>query len=132
MALLKFGTTLNMTIDVLSMKLQEMEVEEDDYVTDKTEHDDKPYSTKKAADVAGYLEEEDTMMEVDLEELLAELEEEEMEEGLYEAEEGVGALKQRLHPLHRLRVTTEFFPLRQRLLLVVFRPVHIETREEIG
>jgi hypothetical protein len=72
---------------MLSMKLQEMEVEEDDYVTDKTEHDDKPYSTKKAADVAGYLEEEDTMMEVDLEELLAELEENEMEEGLYEAEE---------------------------------------------
>ncbi len=72
---------------MLSMKLQEMEVEEDDYVTDKTEHDDKPYSTKKAADVAGYLEEEDTMMEVDLEELLAELEENELEEGLYEAEE---------------------------------------------
>jgi hypothetical protein len=72
---------------MLSMKLQEMEVEEDDYVTDKTEHDDKPYSTKKSADVAGYLEEEDTMMEVDLEELLAELEENEMEEGLYEAEE---------------------------------------------
>jgi len=73
---------------MLSMKLQEMEVEEDDYVTDKTEHDDKPYSTKKAADVAGYLEEEDTMMEVDLEELLAELgKEDEVEEGLYEAEE---------------------------------------------
>ena len=74
---------------MLSMKLQEMnDLEEDDYVTDETEHNDKPYSTKKAADVAGYLEEEDTMMEVDLEELLAELgKEDEMEEGLYEAEE---------------------------------------------
>ena len=72
---------------MLSMKLQEMDLEEDDYVTDKTEHDDNPYTSKKAADVAGYLEEEDTMMEVDLEELLAELEEDEMEEGLYEAEE---------------------------------------------
>jgi hypothetical protein len=71
---------------MLSMKLQEMDLEEDDYVTDKTEHDDNPYSSKEAADVAGYLE-EDTMMEVDLEELLAELEEDEMEEGLYEAEE---------------------------------------------
>jgi len=74
---------------MLSMKLQEMnDLEEDDYVTDETEHNDKPYSTKKAADVAGYLEEEDTMMEVDLEELLAELgKEDEVEEGLYEAEE---------------------------------------------
>jgi hypothetical protein len=73
---------------MLSMKLQEMDLEEDDYVTDKTEHDDEPYSSKEATDVAGYLEEEDTMMEVDLEELLAELDKEDkMEEGLYEAEE---------------------------------------------
>jgi hypothetical protein len=104
---------------MLSMKLQEMELEEEDeYVTDKTEHDDKPYSKKtaskitdfKAVDEDGFgefdtkentgynssmfkkaLDEEDDDMtnEIDLEELLAELnDEEEMEESINEAEEG--------------------------------------------
>jgi hypothetical protein len=98
---------------MLSLKLQEME---DEYVTDKTEHDDTAYSVKQAAKLTKFkavdedgfgkfdteentgfnsnmfekaLDEEDEMNEVDLEELLAELnEEDEMEESLYEAEEG--------------------------------------------
>lgn len=96
--------------EMLSLKLQEME---DEYVTDKTEHDDPAYTAEKAAKLTKFkavdedesgmdpkghgnikddssLYEDEYMNEVDLEELLAELneEEDEMEEGLYEAEEG--------------------------------------------
>ena len=67
---------------MLSMKLQEMDLEEDDleetYISEKKDEDLEEMYGKK---------DDETMMEVDLEELLAELEEEEMEEGLYEAEE---------------------------------------------
>ena len=67
---------------MLSMKLQEMESDEDDleetYISEKKDEDLEEMYGKK---------DDETMMEVDLEELLAELEEEEMEEGLYEAEE---------------------------------------------
>ena len=64
---------------MLSMKLQEMNDDEDLEETYMYEEDEdlKEIHGKK----------EDDMMEVDLEELLAELEEDEMEEGLYEAEE---------------------------------------------
>ena len=63
---------------MLSMKLQEMNDDEDLEETYMYEEDEdlKEMHGKK----------EDDMMEVDLEELLAELEEDEMEEGLYEAE----------------------------------------------
>jgi hypothetical protein len=68
---------------MLSMKLQEMnDLEEDDleetYMYEKKDEDLEEMYGKK---------DDKTMMEVDLEELLAELEEEEVEEGLYEAEE---------------------------------------------
>lgn len=67
---------------MLSMKLQEMESDEDDleetYISEKKDEDLEEMYGKK---------DDKNMMEVDLEELLAELEEEEMEEGLYEAEE---------------------------------------------
>lgn len=67
---------------MLSMKLQEMDLEEDNfeetYISEKKDEDLEEMYGKK---------DDETMMEVDLEELLAELEEEEMEEGLYEAEE---------------------------------------------
>jgi hypothetical protein len=63
---------------MLSMKLQEMDLEEDNleetYMYEEDENSRKTY-------------EKGTMEEVDLEELLAELEEDELEEGLYEAEE---------------------------------------------
>ena len=65
---------------MLSMKLQEMESDEDDleetYISEKKDEDLEEMYGKK---------DDETMMEVDLEELLAELEEEET--GLYEAEE---------------------------------------------
>jgi hypothetical protein len=97
---------------MFAAKLQEME---DEYVTDRTEADDEPFTVEKVAKLTkfkavdengfgefdteentGYnnsmfkkaLDEEDDMNEIDLEELLAELEEEEEMEGLYEAEEG--------------------------------------------
>jgi hypothetical protein len=97
---------------MFAAKLQEME---DEYVTDRTEADDEPFTAEKVAKLTkfkavdengfgefdteentGYnnsmfkkaLDEEDDMNEIDLEELLAELEEEEEMEGLYEAEEG--------------------------------------------
>ena len=100
---------------MFAAKLQEME---DEYVTDKTEHDDPAYTAEKAAKLTkfkavketgfggmdpkghGNVEDDsslyetddmdkDDMMEVDLEELLAELnEEEDMDESLNEAEEG--------------------------------------------
>ena len=66
---------------MLSLKLQEMEEEVDEAYVDMD---------PKGPTAHGNIEEEDKdMMEVDLEELLAELneEEDEMEEGLYEAEE---------------------------------------------
>jgi hypothetical protein len=79
---------------MFAAKLQEIETDpevyKDEYVTDKTEHDDKPYSAKDAAKLTKFepvKEEDKDMMEVDLEELLAELNEEEEMEGLYEAEE---------------------------------------------
>ena len=81
---------------MFAAKLQEMETDpeeyKDEYVTDKSEHDDKPYSAEKAAKLTHFKavkEEDEDMMEVDLEELLAELnEEEDMDESLNEAEEG--------------------------------------------
>ena len=68
---------------MLSMKLQEMnDLEEDDleetYMYEKKDEDLEEMHGKK---------DDKNMMEVDLEELLAELEEDEIEEGLYEAEE---------------------------------------------
>jgi hypothetical protein len=74
---------------MFSMKLQEMELEEE-------ENDREGFGDFDTKDNAGFnkgmnakaLDEEDeTMNEIDLEELLAELEEEETAEGLYEAEE---------------------------------------------
>jgi hypothetical protein len=64
---------------MLSMKLQEMDLEEDNF--------EEAYMSKKDKDLEEMYDEKDTMEEVDLEELLAELEENELEEGLYEAEE---------------------------------------------
>jgi hypothetical protein len=64
---------------MLSMKLQEMNDDEDLEETHMYE--------KKDKDLEEMHDEKDTMEEVDLEELLAELEEDEVEEGLYEAEE---------------------------------------------
>jgi hypothetical protein len=64
---------------MLSMKLQEMNDDEDLEETHMYE--------KKDEDLEEMHDEKDTMEEVDLEELLAELEEDEVEEGLYEAEE---------------------------------------------
>jgi hypothetical protein len=79
---------------MFAAKLQEMETDpeeyKDEYVTDKSEHDDKPYSAEKAAKLTQFKavkEEDEDMMEVDLEELLAELNEEE-DDTLNEAEEG--------------------------------------------
>jgi hypothetical protein len=66
---------------MLSMKLQEMNDDEDleeTHMYEKKDEDLEEMHGKK---------EDDMMEEVDLEELLAELEEDEMEEGLYEAEE---------------------------------------------
>ena len=67
---------------MLSMKLQEMESDEDDleetYISEKKDEDLEEMYGKK---------DDKNMMEVDLEELLAELEENELEEELYEAEE---------------------------------------------
>jgi hypothetical protein len=62
---------------MLSMKLQEMDLEEDNF--------EEAYISEEDENSETY--EKGTMEEVDLEELLAELEEDEMEEGLYEAEE---------------------------------------------
>jgi hypothetical protein len=64
---------------MLSMKLQEMDLEEDNF--------EEAYMSKKDKDLEEMYDEKDTMEEVDLEELLAELELEEEETGLYEAEE---------------------------------------------
>jgi hypothetical protein len=64
---------------MLSMKLQEMDLEEDNF--------EEAYMSKKDKDLEEMYDKEETNEEVDLEELLAELEEDEMEEGLYEAEE---------------------------------------------
>ena len=62
---------------MLSMKLQEMDLEEDNF--------EEAYMSEEDENSETY--EKGTMEEVDLEELLAELEENELEEGLYEAEE---------------------------------------------
>jgi hypothetical protein len=62
---------------MLSMKLQEMDLEEDNF--------EEAYISEEDENLETY--ENGTMEEVDLEELLAELEENELEEGLYEAEE---------------------------------------------
>jgi hypothetical protein len=62
---------------MLSMKLQEMDLEEDNF--------EEAYISEEDENSETY--ENGTMEEVDLEELLAELEENELEEGLYEAEE---------------------------------------------
>jgi hypothetical protein len=64
---------------MLSMKLQEMDLEEDNF--------EEAYMSKKDKDLEEMYDKEETNEEVDLEELLAELEENELEEGLYEAEE---------------------------------------------
>jgi hypothetical protein len=66
---------------MLSMKLHEMELEEEDDINEYSEEHEDPITGKRvtAADVT-----EDNMMEIDLEELLAELE---MDEPLNEAEE---------------------------------------------
>jgi hypothetical protein len=70
---------------MLSLKLQEMELEEED-LEEYTEYQEDPETGRPVTskDVYGT---EEKMMEVDLEELLAELELEEEEEPLYEAEE---------------------------------------------
>ena len=60
---------------MLEKKLTDMN--EDDYVTDKSEHDDEPFGHKKAAKVTDYEEVEE---DIDLEELLRELEGEDVEE----------------------------------------------------
>jgi hypothetical protein len=62
---------------MLSMKLQEMDLEEDNF--------EEAYISEEDENSETY--EKGTMEEVDLEELLAELEENELEEELYEAEE---------------------------------------------
>ena len=79
---------------MFAAKLQEMETDpeeyKDEYVTDKSEHDDEPYSAKNAAKLKKFepvKEEDKDTMEVDLEELLRELELEE-DDTLNEAEEG--------------------------------------------
>jgi hypothetical protein len=65
---------------MLSMKLQEMDLEEDNF--------EETYMSEEDENLKEMYDEKDTMEEVDLEELLAELEKEDkMEEGLYEAEE---------------------------------------------
>jgi hypothetical protein len=65
---------------MLSMKLQEMDLEEDNF--------EEAYMSKKDKDLEEMYDKEETNEEVDLEELLAELgKEDEVEEGLYEAEE---------------------------------------------
>jgi S-DNA-T family DNA segregation ATPase FtsK/SpoIIIE len=73
---------------MLSMKLQEMESEEEE-IDEAGFGSMDPEGHGNIEDESSLYEEKD-MMEVDLEELLAELneEEDEMEEGLYEAEEG--------------------------------------------
>ena len=70
---------------MLSMKLQEMEMEEEDIYEYSEEHED-PTTGKRVT--ASDVTEDDDMNEIDLEELLAELEKEEMDENLNEAEEG--------------------------------------------
>jgi hypothetical protein len=80
---------------MLSMKLQEMESEEDEMMKEDgfgkgRAEGDVGFSTmgEKALDETDDNDADDKMMEIDLEELLAELELEEVEtEGLYEAEE---------------------------------------------
>jgi len=76
---------------MLSMKLQEMESEEEEMNEGGFgDFDTKENTTFNTMGEKALDEEEDTMMEIDLEELLAELneEEEEMEESINEAEEG--------------------------------------------
>jgi hypothetical protein len=70
---------------MLSMKLQEMELEEEDIYEYSEEHED-PTTGKRVT--TSDVTEDDNMNEIDLEELLAELEKEEMDENLNEAEEG--------------------------------------------
>jgi hypothetical protein len=65
---------------MLSLKLQEMEMEEDEYLNEYSEEHEDP-------ETKGRIMTKDVTEEVDLEELLAELELEEEEEPLYEAEE---------------------------------------------
>lgn len=77
---------------MLSMKLQEMESEEEEIEeAGFGDFDTKENTTFNTMGEKALDEEEDTMMEIDLEELLAELneEEEEMEESINEAEEEV-------------------------------------------
>ena len=66
---------------MLSLKLQEMEMEEDENLNEYSEEHEDP-------ETKGRIMTKDVTEEVDLEELLAELELEEEEEPLYEAEEG--------------------------------------------
>jgi hypothetical protein len=68
---------------MLSLKLQEMELEEDEYLNEYSEEHEDP-------ETKGRIMTKDVTEEVDLEELLAELEleEDEVEKNLYEAEEG--------------------------------------------
>ena len=77
---------------MLSLKLQEMELDEEENEREGFGDFDTKENTgfNKGMDSKALDEEDKDMMEVDLEELLAELneEEDEMEEGLYEAEEG--------------------------------------------
>jgi hypothetical protein len=71
--------------EMLSLKLQEME---DEDLEDATKRAEKGDSTDLALHMAGIKEEDDMTNEIDLEELLAELnEEEDMDEAINEAEE---------------------------------------------
>jgi hypothetical protein len=72
---------------MLSMKLQEMELEEEDIYEYSEEHED-PTTGKRVT--TSDVTEDDNMNEIDLEELLAELEKEEFDENLNEAEEEEG------------------------------------------
>jgi len=80
---------------MLEQKLTAME--EDDYVTDKSEEKDKPFSTQKAAKVSDYKKignEDDYIDEdIDLEELLRELEGEDAEESEEDLEDAADDLE---------------------------------------
>lgn len=83
----------------LMLEKQLTEMDKDEYVTDKTEADDKPFSEKEAAKITDYEkvgnkkdytdpegEKEEMDEELDLEELLRELEDEDSEESLDDEE----------------------------------------------
>jgi hypothetical protein len=73
---------------MLSLKLQEMEMEDEDLKEYSEEHEDP--ETGRRVTAKDVTETEDDLMEVDLEELLAELGNEEMDESLNEAEDEEG------------------------------------------